>query len=93
MKAEIIADLKKQIEKLKMEVDHRDQVIFSMKHDAEMAKWQNAQGDIYFLKEIKDKINDGREKHDSTSFDYAFKMIDDWIDEIKGYQDKLEIPK
>jgi hypothetical protein len=44
--------------------------------------------DLAFLKELKVRLQDGRERKDSTQIDYALKMIDDWIDELNNNKEK-----
>lgn len=38
--------------------------------------------DICFLKELKNRIHIAFTSKDVTQIDYAFKMIDDWVDEL-----------
>lgn len=38
--------------------------------------------DIEFLKEIKEKFQSAKEKRDPTLYDYGYKLIGDWIDEL-----------
>ena len=40
--------------------------------------------DLAFLREIRQKFEDGFENKDPTLVQYGFTMIDDWIDELEN---------
>lgn len=43
-----------------------------------------ADKDLQFLKDIKENLIKWRDGNDWVARDYAFNMIDDWIDELKS---------
>lgn len=71
-----------EIDKLKTKIADLEQYIFSTKTDTEMEKFQQAQKDLEFLKELQGRLQKWNEKNDWTERDYAFKMVEDWIDEL-----------
>lgn len=71
-------------EKLKIEIEDLKQVIFKQKTDFEMQKWEQSKKDLEFLKELQGRMKNWDDKNDLTERDYAFKMVEDWIDELDG---------
>ena len=69
-------------EKLKIEIEDLKQVIFKQKTDFEMQKWEQSKKDLEFLKELQGRMKNWDDKNDLTERDYAFKMVEDWIDEL-----------
>lgn len=70
---------------MKTENDTTDykQIAYKLQSDIEDMKWFKADEDLKFLKEIKQKLVDSREKRDPTLFDHALEMIGDWIRELE----------
>ena len=71
-------------EKLKIEIEDLKQVIFKQKTDFEMQKWEQSKKDLEFLKELQGRMKNWNDKNDLAERDYAFKMVEDWIDELDG---------
>lgn len=71
-------------EKLKIEIEDLKQVIFKQKTDFEMQRWEQSKKDLEFLKELQGRMKNWKDKNDLTERDYAFKMVEDWIDELEG---------
>jgi len=69
-------------DKLKSEIEDLKQVIFKNKTDFEMEKWEQSKKDLDFLTELKDRMKKWNEKNDWTERDMAFKMVEDWIEEL-----------
>lgn len=65
-------------------IEDLKQVIFKQKTDFEMQKWEQSKKDLAFLKELQGRMKNWDDKNDLTERDYAFKMVEDWIDELDG---------
>lgn len=76
-------------DKLKSEIEDLKQVIFRQKSDFEMEKWEQSKNDLDFLKELQGRMKNWDEKNDWTERDYAFKMVEDWIEELTGVVNAL----
>lgn len=63
-------------------MDDYKQIAFKLQTDIEMKVWENAQRNIPFLKEMKQRLKNYQNKKDITQLDMVHKMIDDWIDEL-----------
>ncbi len=59
------------------------QIAFKLQGDIEMLRWDLAQKDLIFLKEMRDHAKKAFEKNDVTAKDMLLKMIEDWIDELE----------
>lgn len=69
-------------EKLKIEIEDLKQAIFKQKTDFEMQKWEQSKKDLEFLKKLQGKMKNWDDKNDLIERDYAFKMVEDWIDQL-----------
>ncbi len=58
------------------------QVIFRLETELSHTRWDNANNDISFLKEMKQHAKKAFEKKDIGSYDMLNKMIGDWMDEL-----------
>ena len=67
-----------EIDKLKEKITDLEQFIFSQKTDIEMQKGN----DLEFLKELQIRLQKWNNKNDWTERDMAFKMVEDWINEL-----------
>lgn len=81
-KLTILILIKMSNDKLKCEIEDLKQVIFKQKSDFEMEKWEQSKNYLDFLKELQGRMKNWDEKNDWTERDYAFKMVEDWIDEL-----------
>lgn len=68
---------------LKIEIGDLKQVIFKQKTDFEMEKWLQSKNDLDFLTELHGRMKNWDDKNDWNERDYAFKMVEDWIDELE----------
>jgi hypothetical protein len=59
------------------------QIAFKLQSDIEHLRWENSQRDIYFLEEMKKRLNAYRENKDTTQLEMVFTMIEDWIIELQ----------
>lgn len=66
-----------------MDTTDYKQIAFKLQSDIEHLKWEQAQKDIPFLKEIKERLMKFRDKNDTTELEMVFNMIDHWIDELE----------
>lgn len=71
------------METLEQENTHLKQVIFKLQTDIKFVRWENAQKDIAFLKEMKGHATKAFKNRDITSREMLLKMIADWIDELE----------
>ena len=76
-------------DKLKSEIEDLKQVIFKQKSDFEMKKWEQSKNDLDFLNKLRGRMKNWDEKNDWCERDYAFKMVEDWIDELSGVVNAL----
>ena len=76
-------------DKLKSEIEDLKQVIFKQKSDFEMQKWEQSKNDLEFLKQLQSRMKNWTEKNDWAERDYAFEMVEDWIDELSGVVNAL----
>lgn len=66
-----------------MDTTDYKQVAFKLKTDIEEMKWEQAEKDIPFLKEMKQRLEKYRDREDVTELEMVFNMIDHWIDELE----------
>lgn len=59
------------------------QIAFKLQGDIEMLRWENAQKDIAFLKEMKQHAKKAFDKKDVAAKEMLFTMIDDWLHELE----------
>lgn len=67
---------------LQLKVADLEQVIFKIGDDTKDAAFQQAEKDLKFLKEIHEHMLKWNASNDYASRDYAFKMVEDWINEL-----------
>lgn len=73
----------KSIDELESENSHLKQVAFKLQGDVETARWENAQKNIAFLKEMKGRLEKYHSKKDATEIEMVYTMIDDWVHELE----------
>ncbi len=66
-----------------MDTTDYKQLAFKLQAEIEMLKWENAQKNINFLKEMKQCAKKSIEKKDVSSTEMLYTMIDDWIHELE----------
>lgn len=66
-----------------MDTTDYKQIAFKLQSDIEQLKWEQAQKDIPFLKEIKARLTKYRDGKDVTQLEMVFNMLDHWIDELE----------
>jgi len=76
-------------EDLKSENEDLKQLIFKQQSDFKMEKWEQAKKDLGFLTELQGRMKNWDEKKDWTQRDYAFKMVEDWINELSEVVNKV----
>lgn len=59
------------------------QIAFKLQDDINSLKWDQANRDLPFLKEIKKRFEDYQKSSDITQFEYAMTMLGDWIVELE----------
>lgn len=79
----------KNVNELKERIADLEQYIFSVKADVELERTQQAQDDLEFLIKLQEQLKRWDERNDWSSRDYAFKMVEDWIDELKVILNKV----
>ncbi len=62
--------------------DYR-QIAFKLQDDIKQMKWEQAQRDIPFLREMKQTAIKAFDNNDAPSKEYLLKMIDDWVSELE----------
>jgi hypothetical protein len=60
------------------------QIAFKLQSDIDMLKWEYAQRDLRFLKEMKQHAERAFYKRDLSAKDMLYTMIDDWIRELEN---------
>lgn len=60
------------------------QIAFKLQSDIEMIRWENAQKDIAFLKEMKGYAEKAFYKNDVVSKEMLLQMINDWVNELEN---------
>jgi hypothetical protein len=68
-----------------LDTDYNDykQIAFKLQDDIEMLKWEQAQKDLPFLREMRERLNKYYKNQDITQLDMVNKMIEDWITELE----------
>jgi predicted DNA-binding protein len=66
-----------------MDTTDYKQIAFKLQSDIEQLKWEQAQKDITFLKEMKERLEKWRDNNDWSERDMVFDMIEHWIDELE----------
>lgn len=59
------------------------QIAFSLQEDIKFLRWENAQKDLSFLKEMKQHAEKAFEENDYVSKEMLKNMIDHWIHELE----------
>lgn len=59
------------------------QLAYKLQGDIEMRAWEDAQKNIPFLKEMKQRIEKFQNNKDVTEIEMVYNMIDDWILELE----------
>jgi len=59
------------------------QLAYKLQGDIEMRSWEDAQKNIPFLKEMKQRIEKFQNNRDVTEIEMVYNMIDDWILELE----------
>ena len=65
-------------------MDDYKQIAYKLQTDIEMKVWENAQKNIPFLKEMKQRLQKYQNNKDATQLEMVFQMIDDWIAELEA---------
>jgi len=80
------AELREELERVKKEYlmqDNYKQIAFKLQSDIDMQIWFEADKNIPFLKEMREKAVKGFDDGDIASIEYVLKMIDDWYKDIE----------
>jgi hypothetical protein len=62
------------------------QIAFKLQGDIEHLRWENAQRDLAFLSEMKQRAIKAFDNRDVSEHEMLIKMIDDWTHELNQVQ-------
>ncbi|MFW5848013.1 MAG: hypothetical protein ACOCVF_03775 [bacterium] len=69
-----------------MDTTDYKQIAFKLQSDIEQLKWEQAQKDIFFLREIQKRLTKYRDKKDFIELEMVFNMVEHWIDELENIE-------